>query len=295
MRVSSLSNLDSSAAGGYAIWCGVDVGKSEHYACALDTTGKKVHDKPLPNDEAALVGVLTGLAGYDDDLAATSTRLTNRLHEALLHIHPALERLLGKHIRPWWVLELLAAAPTPARLSELDVTGMTEIMRTRSSRLAKTLPTKILAALDIQTVVGPGTTDFGRVIAGVAAQLREFPTAGHLPAYAGLAPRHPQVRILDQERDPVPARQPRLHERLFLSACASLADPTCRAYSDRKRVAGKRHNATLICLARRRVDVLFACCATARPISSRPPTSQPRSPWPLDSPIETPPGWSTPR
>jgi hypothetical protein len=40
---------------------------------------------------------LSVLAGYDADLAAESTRLANRLHDALLHIHPALERLLGKH------------------------------------------------------------------------------------------------------------------------------------------------------------------------------------------------------
>ncbi|MDQ1295898.1 MAG: hypothetical protein QG608_3785 [Actinomycetota bacterium] len=51
-------------------------------------------------------------AGYDDDLAARSTRLTNRLHEALLPIHPARERLLGKHFDRGGVLELLAAAPT---------------------------------------------------------------------------------------------------------------------------------------------------------------------------------------
>jgi hypothetical protein len=37
------------------------------------------------------------LAGYDADLAAEPTRLTNRRHDALLHVHPAPERLLGKH------------------------------------------------------------------------------------------------------------------------------------------------------------------------------------------------------
>jgi hypothetical protein len=31
---------------------------------------------------------LTVLAGYDDDLAAQATRLTNRLRDALLHVHP---------------------------------------------------------------------------------------------------------------------------------------------------------------------------------------------------------------
>ena len=59
------------------------------------------------------------LAGYDTDLAAEATRLTNRLHDALQHIHPALERLVGKHFRRRGVLEPLAAAGTPARLREL--------------------------------------------------------------------------------------------------------------------------------------------------------------------------------
>jgi len=46
-------------------------------------------------------------------------------------------------------------------------------MPTRSPRLAKPLPAKILAALDAQTVQVPGTAEFGRVIAGVAGQLRD--------------------------------------------------------------------------------------------------------------------------
>src|SRR3954466_5880242 len=47
-------------------------------------------------DEQTVVA-LGVLAGYDADLAAEATRLTNRLHDALLHVHPALERLLGRH------------------------------------------------------------------------------------------------------------------------------------------------------------------------------------------------------
>ncbi|GAA3183134.1 hypothetical protein GCM10020255_078230 [Rhodococcus baikonurensis] len=45
---------------------------------------------------------------------------------------------------------------------------------------------------------------------------------------------------------------------MFLSAFAALHDPTSRTYYDRKRAEGKKHNAALICLARRRCDVLFA-------------------------------------
>ncbi len=42
----------------YDVYCGVDVGKSEHHACALNPAGKRLHDKALPNDEDALKGVL---------------------------------------------------------------------------------------------------------------------------------------------------------------------------------------------------------------------------------------------
>jgi hypothetical protein len=44
----------------------------------------------------------------------------------------------------------------------------------------------------------------------------------------------------------------------FLAAFAALSDPTSHAYYDRKRAEGKKHNAALICLARRRCDVLYA-------------------------------------
>jgi len=56
-----------------------------------------------------------------------------------------------------------------------------------------------------------------------------------------------------------------LKSALFLSAFASLHDPTCRDYNDRKRAQGKRHNAALICLARRRVDVIFAMLRDRKP------------------------------
>ena len=49
-----------------------------------------------------------------------------------------------------------------------------------------------------------------------------------------------------------------LKRTLYLSAFAALNDPTSRAYYDRKRAQGKRHNQALIALARRHCDVLFA-------------------------------------
>ncbi|ONH54160.1 IS110 family transposase [Frankia sp. CcI49] len=377
----------------YTVFCGLDVGKETHHATALNPAGKKLHDRPLPNDEPALrqvftqlteagrvlvivdqpasigalsiavarqmgldVAYLPGLAmrrladlhpgesktdardayviadaartlprtlrrvgtddetlagltvlvGYDSDLAAESTRLTNRLRDALLHIHPAAERLLGKHIHRPGVLELLADAPTPADWRQLGGAGIATTMRPRSPRLAKTLPAQLVRVLDEQTVTVPGTAAFDRVIAGVARKLlgvlderadlaqdveaaleahplaevlismpgvgirtaaslltiigdvSAFPTAAHLAAYAGLAPvtRRSGSSIRGEVRSQ--RGNHALKSTLFLSAFASLGDPTSRGYYDRKRAEGKRHNAALICLARRRVDVLYA-------------------------------------
>jgi transposase len=85
-----------------------------------------------------------------------------------------------------------------------------------------------------------------------------FPTSGHLAAYAGLAPVTRRSGTSIRGERPPRGGNKQLKRALFLSAFAALADPTSRAYYDRKRAAGKRHNAALICLARRRVDVLFA-------------------------------------
>lgn len=36
------------------VFIGLDVGKGEHYAVAVDRAGKKLFDKALPNDEGRL-------------------------------------------------------------------------------------------------------------------------------------------------------------------------------------------------------------------------------------------------
>ncbi len=48
----------------YAVFLGLDVGKGEHHACALDPSGKKLHDKPLPNDEQRLRALFAQLGRH---------------------------------------------------------------------------------------------------------------------------------------------------------------------------------------------------------------------------------------
>ena len=56
-------------------------------------------------------------------------------------------------------------------------------------------------------------------------------------------------------------------------ADANPRDPDSRAYYDRKRAAGKKHNAALICLARRRCDVLYAMLRHHTPYQATTPAA----------------------
>lgn len=93
-----------------------------------------------------------------------------------------------------------------------------------------------------------------------------FPTAGHLAAYAAYAGIAPVTRRSGKSiRGEHPARSgnKQLKNALFRSAwVASNCDPESAAYYQRKRAQGKKHNAAIICLARRRCDVIHAMLRT---------------------------------
>ena len=59
---------------------------------------------------------------------------------------------------------------------------------------------------------------------------------------------------------------------MFQAAFDSLCAPESKAFYDRKRDEGKRHNAALICLARRRCDVILAMLRTSQPYQPARPT-----------------------
>jgi transposase len=98
-----------------------------------------------------------------------------------------------------------------------------------------------------------------------------FASSGHLAAYAGLAPVTRRSGTSIRGEHPPRGGNKQLKRAFFLAAFAALADPVSRAYYDRKRAEGKRHNAALICLARRRCDVLFAMLRDKIPY--QPPTT----------------------
>ena len=51
-------------ADGVEVFCGIDVAREIHHAVALDRVGRRLVDRPLPNDEAALRRLFTELAEH---------------------------------------------------------------------------------------------------------------------------------------------------------------------------------------------------------------------------------------
>ena len=121
-------------------------------------------------DDETLAG-LGVLADYDDDLAAEATRLSNRARDLLLAISPALERVLGSRISHPAVLALLTAYPTPAALRAGGRRRLSRVVLPLAPRVGDRIIEEVLAALDAQTVVIPGTADSGRVLTGVTRAL----------------------------------------------------------------------------------------------------------------------------
>jgi transposase len=275
------------------------------------TRRKQVHWLDAASDE--LLEELRVLNGFDTDLAADQTRVTNRLRDSLTSISPALERALGNRLHQAGIRDLLAAYPT---LTALRAAGPDEIraaIARRSPRLAAKAAGAVARALAAQDVTMPAEKAAGRVIAELTGELDRifarrdalaeeigetflarpfgeilasmpgigprtgarilaeigdgsgFASGAKLASYAGLAPvtRQSGTSLNGEVRSR--RGNHRLKNAMFLAAFAALRDPASKAFYDRKRAEGKKHNAALICLARRRCDVILAMLRNREP------------------------------
>jgi transposase len=128
--------------------------------------------------------------------------------------------------------------------------------KTIAAEVEKVLDAHPLAEV-LTSMPGVGVRTAARILLEVG-DASSFPTSGHLAAYAGLAPVTRRSGSSIRGEHPSRAGNKQLKRAMFLAAFAALHDPASRAYYDRKRAEGKKHNAALICLARRRCDVLYA-------------------------------------
>jgi len=245
-----------------------------------------------------LCGFDEDLAGQITQVSNRIRGLLTQIHPALERVigphldHPAMLDLLERYPSPAQ-LAALTQKQLANRLVKLaprmGKTRATQILQALSEQTVVVLGTQAasivlprlaqqLAALRIQrdevakeverlvlahplhkvltSMPGVGVRTAARLLIDVAS--RAFASAGHLAAYAGLAP--VTRRSGSSIRGELPSRRgnKQLKRAMFLSAFAALRDPISRAYYARKISQGKRHNQALIALARRRCDVLFA-------------------------------------
>ena len=130
---------------------------------------------------------------------------------------------------------------------------------------------------------GVGVRTAARILLDVG-DASQFPTAGHLAAYAGLAPvtRRSGTSI----RGEFPARSGNKHLKraLFLSAFAALrSDPTSKAYYDRKRA---RARSTTPPSSACHADAVMSCSPCSRTGSPTGPPPQRESHHPCPSPLD---------
>ena len=107
------------------------------------------------------------------------------------------------------------------------------------------------------TLSGIGPRTGSRILAEIGNGSR-FANGSKLASYAGLAPVTRQSGTSLKGESKSRRGNHRLKNAMFLAAFASLRDPASRAFYDRKRAEGKKHNAAVMCLARRRCDVILA-------------------------------------
>jgi transposase len=275
------------------------------------TRRRQVHWLEVGSDE--LLEQLEVLNGFDVDLAADQTRITNRLRDALTSVSPALERAVGSRLGQPGVRDLLAKYPTPTALRDAGRSRITRVIKARSPRQATKVAEAVETALKAQSVTVPAEATIGRVIAELAGELNRiherrealageleevflahpfgqilatlpgigprtgarilaevgdgsrFADGDKLASYAGLSPVTRQSGKSTAGEAKSRRGNHRLKNAMFLAAFASLRSPESKAFYDRKRAEGKRHNAAVICLARRRCNVILAMLATRQP------------------------------
>ncbi|MEV5385655.1 transposase [Streptomyces sp. NPDC052721] len=238
------------------VYLGLDVGNGEHHGTALTPPGKKLLDKPLPNSEPRLRELFEKLQ------ARHGTVLVVVDQPASIGALPlAVDRDVGCHVAylPGLTMRRIADLyPGEAKTDARDAAIIADAARTMllAARIEQLLEAYPLSRV-LTSMPGVGVTTAARILIDVGDG-SGFAIAGHLAAYAGLAPA--TRRSGPSLRGERPARRgnKQLKRAFYLAAFASLSQPHSRAYYDKKRREGKHHVAALVCLARRGIDVLFA-------------------------------------
>ncbi len=229
--------------------------------------GDKVATNPGARDALARWGTPTALrsagrARVRARIARRSPRAAERLTEAI-----------------WAALNaqsLTVAAETAWGDTISELAADLDRICERRDRLAGDIEEAFLAhplGKVLSTMCGFGPRTGARTLAEIGDPHR-FADGSRLAAYAGLAPTDWQSGRSATTRKPRGGNH-RLKNALFTAAfVAAQHDPDAHAYYQRKRSQGKRHNAAVICVARRRCNIILAMLKTQTPYQPPQPLPQ---------------------
>jgi transposase len=124
------------------------------------------------------------------------------------------------------------------------------------------------------SIPGIGIKTGARILTEIG-DVNRFPTAAQLASYAGLAPVTRQSGTSIRSEQKSRRGNQRLKNALWLSAFCSLRNERSAAYYARKRAEGKKHNAAIVCLARRRCDLIHKLLRTGLTYGELPRTANP--------------------
>ncbi|MBK4141058.1 IS110 family transposase [Corynebacterium macginleyi] len=229
------------------------------------------------------------LNGIDEDLARSYTRLINQIRSALVGCYPQFEQAIrGQIIHRRWVLHLLARYGGPTKIKRLGKAKTIAFARRHKARNPEPVIDAIFAAIAEQTVsiAGAHYAEMGVAMSAKDAlaklyhrkeiekevidliddiphtqilmtvgDMSDFPTPGHLASYAGLSPRTNQSGTSIMSNSLNRAGNKKLKNAPWQSSFASIRfHERSRQFFERKRKEGKRHNAAVVALARRRIN-----------------------------------------
>lgn len=205
----------------------------------------------------AVLGLLARYGGPSGLRKAGRARIDKTLAKKAPRMHARLTERIWTALAEQTVV--VAGTTAVEAILPKQAAALADLLDQRASiarQVEKVLDDHPLAEV-LTSMPGVGVRTSARILVEIG-DASSFPTAGHLAAYAGLAPATRRSGSSIKGEHPARGGNKRLKNTLFLSAFAALHDPESRAYYDRKRAEGKKHNAALICLARRRTDVIYA-------------------------------------
>jgi transposase len=183
-------------------------------------------------------------------------RATHRVHEPEAWVEQLLVAAKSQTV-------VVAGAETAAELVAELAEQLYRVLD-RRQRLEKEIERAFFnlpQASILKSLPGIGPRLGARILIEIG-DIRQFRTSAQLAAYAGLGPTPHQSGTSIRGNRPTRFGNHHLKNAFYLAALSSLQHPPSRAYYDRKREQGKRHTQALLCLARRRVDVLHAMLTT---------------------------------